>query len=246
MCLVLSLAACVGCGKSTPGGPGAGADQKKPLYGEADNTFDLSVPSNLPYQSTTLKQGETTTASISIKRGKSFDQDVTLQFEGMPTGVTVEPANPVIKHGDTEAKLTLKATDNAALGDFTIKVKGKPTKGSDASNEFKITVNKKETFTVSVPLLSTSLKQGETKAVAIGIKRDKSFDENVTLKFDDLPKGVTVEPASPVIKNGETEAKLMFKAADDASVGDKTVKVTGHPTKGADAEHDFKLTVDKK
>jgi hypothetical protein len=29
-------------------------------------------------------------------------------------------------------------------------------------------------------------------------------------------------------------------------VGDKTVKVTGHPAKGADATQDFKLTVDKK
>lgn len=244
--LVLSVAAFTGCDKGSPGGPGASGDQKKPLYGEADNTFDLGVPSNLPFKSTALKQGETTTLAISIKRGKSFDQDVALKFEGLPTGVTVEPASPVIKHGDKEAKLTLKAVDDAALGDFNIKVKGTPTKGPDASNEFKITVNKKETFTVSVPLLSTSLKQGETKAVSISIKREKGFDEDVALKFDELPRGVTVEPASPVIKTGETEAKFTFKAADDAAVGDKAVKVTGHPGKGADATQDFKLTIEKK
>jgi uncharacterized membrane protein len=244
--LVLSLAAFTGCDKSTPGGPGAGADQKKPLYGEADNTFDLSVPSNLPYKSTTVKQGETANVSISVKRGKSFDQDVTLKFEGLPTGVTVEPASPVIKHGDKEAKLVFTATDDAALGDFTVKVKGTPTKGGDASNEFKVTVDKKATFVLSVPLLSTTLKQGETKAFSITIQWDKTFNQDVTLKFDDLPKGVTVEPASPVLKHGDIEAKLTLKAADDAPPGDTTVKVTGHPTKGADASNEFKVTVNKK
>ena len=35
-------------------------------------------------------------------------------------------------------------------------------------------------------------------------------------------------------------------AADEAALGDFTIKVTGHPTKGADASNEFKITVDKK
>ena len=244
--LVLSLAALTGCDKGTPGGPGAGSDQKKPLYGEADNTFDLSVPSNLPLNSTTIKQGETAKVVISLKRGKNFDQDVTLKFNDMPKGVTIDPAAPVIKHGETEAKLMLKAGQNASLGDFMVKVTGHPTKGADAANEFKISVEKKDTFTLSVPSSSTGLKQGERKEVSISIKRDKHFDEDVALKFDDMPKGVTIDPAAPIIKHGETEAKLMVKVADDAATGDFTIKVTGHPSNGPDAEHDFKLAVSKK
>jgi len=107
-------------------------------------------------------------------------------------------------------------------------------------------VDKKATFTVSVPTFSTTVKQGESKAVSINIKREKDFDEDVTLNFADMPKGVTIEPASPVIKHGETEAKLMLKCADDAALGDFVIKVTGHPTKGANATHDFKITVAKK
>jgi hypothetical protein len=107
-------------------------------------------------------------------------------------------------------------------------------------------VGKKETFTVSVPTYSTSVKQGETKAVAISIKREKNFDEDVTLNFADLPKGTTLEPASPVIKHGDTEAKLMLKSENDAALGDFAIKVTGHPTKGADASSDFNITVAKK
>jgi hypothetical protein len=35
-------------------------------------------------------------------------------------------------------------------------------------------------------------------------------------------------------------------AKDDASLGDFTIKVTGHPTKGADATNEFKITVAEK
>jgi hypothetical protein len=34
---------------------------------------------------------------------------IKLSIEGLPEGVTVEPANAVIKHGDKEAKITFKA-----------------------------------------------------------------------------------------------------------------------------------------
>jgi hypothetical protein len=113
--------------------------RNQPVYGEADDTFDLKMP----VMSTTLHQGGATEVAVGIKRGKNFDQDVTLKFAHGPTGVTIDSANPVIKHGDTEAKLTFKAAADAALGDFTVKVTGHPTKGADASNDFKITVAKK-------------------------------------------------------------------------------------------------------
>jgi uncharacterized membrane protein len=138
--LVAALVVFTGCNKGTPGGPGAtNPNAKKPVVGQAEETFTLSVPT----LSTTVKQGDTKTIEIGIKRGKNVDEDVTLKFADVPTGLTIEPARPVIKRGDTEAKLTLKAADNAALGDFTIKVTGHPTKGADASNEFKLTVSKK-------------------------------------------------------------------------------------------------------
>ncbi len=103
-----------------------------------------------------------------------------------------------------------------------------------------------DTFTLSVPTFSTKVKQGESKEVTIGIRRGKNFDEDVALKIDDLPKGVTVEPAEAVIKHGDKDVKLTFKVADDAALGDFTVKLTGHPEKGGDATNEVKLTVQKK
>jgi hypothetical protein len=134
-----ALIALAGCNKGTEGGPGARTSSNKSGIGQAEDTFSLSLPT----LSTRLKQGETKVVAISIKRGKNFDQDVTLKFAGVPQGVTLDPASPVIKHGDTETKLTAKAADDAAVGDFTVTVTGHPAKGADASNDLKLTVEKR-------------------------------------------------------------------------------------------------------
>jgi hypothetical protein len=90
------------------------------------------------------------------------------------------------------------------------------------------------------------LKQGEVKAVTVTITRDKKFDQDVTLKIDGLPKGVTANPAGAVIKNGEADVSFSLKADADAALGDFAVTVIGHPSKGADASHPFKFSIAKK
>jgi len=134
--LVVGVVALAGCdGKDTPGGPGAtNTTGKQPLYGQADNTFKLTAPS------TSLAQGETKTVSIGIKRGTNFQGDVALQFKDVPEGVTVSPTSPVIKHGDKETEITLKAAADASQGNFTVKVTGHPTTGPDGTTELTLAV----------------------------------------------------------------------------------------------------------
>lgn len=237
--LLASLAGGVGCDKGgSAGGPGTTAPgAKPPLYGQADDTFNLSA------SSVSVKQGGSHDGSIGIKRGTNFDQDVAIAFEDLPKGVSLAPAKPVISSKESEAKFTLSVADDVAPGEFTVKVIGHPAKGGDATNQFKLTVAKKDTFTLGMPFWTTALKQGETKSVAISLSRDKEFDHPVTIRFEGLPKGITFEPAIAVIKSGETEAKMLIKAASDATLGDFAVKVIGRPTKGADATHEFKFKV---
>jgi hypothetical protein len=136
-----ALIAGAGCqGKSTSGGPGATKqDEKKVPVGQAEASFSLSPPA----LATKLKQGEAKQVTVGIKRGTNFDQDVQLKFEGLPKGVTIEPPTPTIKHGDDGAKVTVKAADDAAVGDFTVKAAGHPEQGRDAVHEMKIAVKKK-------------------------------------------------------------------------------------------------------
>lgn len=136
-----AVLAFTGCDKgSTPGGPGATNRGTGGVHlGQEEKSFSLSTPMT----STTIKQGETKDVSISIKRGKNYDDDVAIKFDNLPKGVTLDPASPMIKHGDKETKIAVKAAGDAAVGDFTIDVTGQGKEGPPAKSTLKIKIDKK-------------------------------------------------------------------------------------------------------
>ncbi len=238
--MLVTVAALSGCNQGDSGKVVVNAE--KPVLGKTDNSFSISVPA----MSSSLQEGAAEEMTVGIERTANFDEDVTLTFSDVPKGVTIEPANPVIKRGDMDAKITITAGNEAPLGDVKVTVTGTPTNGKDVESELSLSIRAKDTFTLSVPRLAPSLTQGETQMVSIGIKRDESFDQDIALTFGEMPTGVTLEPAAPVINRGDAEVQVAFTASDDASLGDFDVKVTGHPTEGADASSEFKLTVAQK
>lgn len=133
---VLGILAFSGCRSGTAGGPGAVDVNNQPMVGQADQTFRLVMPE------TVMRQGETKSVSIEIKRSLNFDEDVALQFAALPQGLSMDISNPVIGRGETEARITLTAKEDASLGDFSLQVTGHPTTGSDATNSFKVTITK--------------------------------------------------------------------------------------------------------
>src|SRR5262245_47827166 len=93
-----------GCNQQgTSGGPGATKEKTHSTVGQTENTFSLSPPT----LATSIKQGETKEAKIGIKRGKNFDQKVTVSFEDLPKGVTIEPAKVEVPEGNDEAKVSV-------------------------------------------------------------------------------------------------------------------------------------------
>ena len=140
--VAILLAAVVGfggCNQGTSGGPGAASPPVKERIGQTDDTFSLTL------SSVALNQGQTKTVPVGIKRGNNFSEDISLKLAGVPKGVTFTPAEPIIMRGATDTELVFNATDDAALGDFTVKVTGHPTKGADAMTEMIITVAKLDT-----------------------------------------------------------------------------------------------------
>ncbi|HKI34686.1 MAG TPA: hypothetical protein VKA46_22710 [Gemmataceae bacterium] len=145
--VTLSLAVLVGCSgdhsasSNKVGGPGAtvSSDRGEPLFGPKEGEFSLHTPTF----AAKIKQGASDVVTIGIKRGKNFDEDVALSFSKVPDHVTLDPKNPVIKKGDTEAKVTVKVGEEAGLGDHEITLRGQPTKGPEVGGTFKITVEKK-------------------------------------------------------------------------------------------------------
>jgi len=135
-----AVIAFIGC--STPsskvGGPGAvPSSGKDPLIGKKAGTFTLDLPT------VKVKQGDEAGVPIGIKRGPDLEVDVTIKFENPPKGITFTPAIPMIKHGDNKVDVKVKAADDAALGEQTIKVTAHPSEGKDLEDSFKLTVEKK-------------------------------------------------------------------------------------------------------
>ena len=131
----LGMTLIIGCGQSSePGGPGAGG--KKPVVGQADNTFKLTAPMT----ETSIKQGETQTVTIDISRGTNFSQDVQLSVENPPKGLTITPASTTLKAGDKDAKVSIEAAKDAALGHHQVTVWGTPKEGAKTSVVLKIEV----------------------------------------------------------------------------------------------------------
>lgn len=118
--------------------------------------------------------------------------------------------------------------------------------GPGATNREGVHITQQEnSFSLSPPKLSSSVKQGEKQNVTIGISRGKGFDEDVVLSFGELPKGVTITPANPTIKHGDKDLTLALDAAKDAALGDHEIHITAKPSKGPEAKDSFKITVKK-
>jgi uncharacterized membrane protein len=106
-------------------------------------------------------------------------------------------------------------------------------------------VAKKATFKIDPPLLSTSVKQGDTKEIKVTLDRGADFHDDVSLVFV-APAGVTVDPASHTVKAADDkEVAIKVTAAKDASVGDHVIKVTGTPKTGNATSVDVKISVEK-
>src|SRR5688572_13036566 len=135
MTLVLAVSL-VGCGRGTPGGPGTAKKvetTRDPNTGETKSTVstttvdsDATFKLKPPLTSVNVKRGEKIETSVGISRGSKFDQDVTLKFDNMPKGVSIEPASPQLRKGTDEAKFYVSAAKDAEPGNYTIKANGRP------------------------------------------------------------------------------------------------------------------------
>jgi len=172
--------------------------------------------------------------------------------QGTPGGPGVKTPPPATTASASSSTAAITSTPSSSSTDATHPAgipaaspaanAEKPAVGTDANP---LASDPENTFRLSVPTLSTHLKQGEKKVVTIGISRAKNFDQDVTVKFADVPKGVSIDPEEPVIKHGEKDVKVNVSAADDAALNDFTINIMGHPTTGPDATNELKLTIDK-
>jgi uncharacterized membrane protein len=125
--LAVMIVAVAGCNKSNSGG----------LAGEE---FKLSAPG----MATTIKQGDTQTVTVTVKKDKNFKQDVALKAKA-PEGLTVKLGSAVVKAADdasAEIRVKIAVAKDASVGEHTITVTGTPDKGNPTSVDITVKVDK--------------------------------------------------------------------------------------------------------
>ena len=98
------------------------SDSPKGGSGIKGEGFKIVVPSF----DTKIKQGEVKSVTISMERGESFKQDVTLKIKlSKGEGITFDPAKVIVKASDkADVQLTITAPKDAALGEYKVSVTG--------------------------------------------------------------------------------------------------------------------------
>lgn len=102
------------------------------------SSFKLSLPAITK----DIKQGTSETTEASVDRGSDFKKDVRISITE-PDKVDVKLNKDTIKanEGETKFTMTITVAKDAAIGEHTIKVTGKPEGGgAETSKEFKIRV----------------------------------------------------------------------------------------------------------
>ena len=126
LAMTLVMATVCGCRSSSPRG---GALEKQQGFKIQVRRFTLGI-----------KQGDTETVRVSLRRGDYFKQDVRLQLN-VPQGLTIEPNDVLIKASDApDVELQVAAAMDAALGKYRIAIKGTPATGQPTSDEFTVEV----------------------------------------------------------------------------------------------------------
>jgi len=135
-----SLVALVGCNASpTGGGTTPGTTQAG-----TGGTFKLVGPTGVG--ATEVKHGGDATIKVTVDRSSDFKEDVTLTATVEPSDKGVKATAPAtIKKGDPkEAEIKVTAAADAAPGDYTVHVTGKPAKGEATTLNIKVKVPDKK------------------------------------------------------------------------------------------------------
>lgn len=183
--------------------------------------------------------GKSLSASVKVivDREKGFDEAVTLAITpdakkgGLPTTVTAA-VKPIAK-GQNEAVITFTATDKAALGDYTAVMTGtiKQGKTTVVQTVPGITLKLQAPMTLALVPAADKLAVGKELKAKVTVERNPALKGEVTLTFQNLPKGVTVAAAKIPADKNETEVTLVA-AADAARGAVKNLSVKAEATVG--------------
>lgn len=233
--LVVLTSANSGCKKSEPGG-------------EGKETFTMSGP----MRSTTVNPKQAETVTLTIRPSRQFKQKIKLEAMAMQEGIkpSFEEQEIALDGSNRDVKLTVTATEKAAPGKYEVRVTAKPEKGEATTLDVAVNVEQKseDRLTLSGPLTSTNVMQGESNTVTVTLRPSRDFHQDVKLDAKALEDGIQCKLQQDTVKlNGENrDIKLTISADKGAGTGTRKVRVTATPAKGSPKSVDLSFNVKSK
>ena len=219
VCFIVLFSGCGSTTVTTGGTTGSG-------------TFVLNAESSL-----TIAQGQTRTFTVTPASANGFKGSIQVSMSGLPSGVTMAPANATVATGSSTT-FTLTAASDAVVGTTTAKVNG--ASGTLSANipvaltVTATTVAPPETkdFTLTASPATVTMAPGATAQVTLNSAALNGFSGTIAVAVSGLPTGVTVSP-STISVTPQNPATITLTAAADAPATASPVRVSFVGTSGA-------------
>lgn len=193
--------------------------------------FTLTVSPDNPR----VSAGGAVALKVLVTRQDGFKGDIALSVPNPPAGVTVSSA--VLTQNQNEQTLSLAASADAKASVYTIEVVGEAKIGEKQVkrqaipaeqiryinawryvpvNDLLVAVVPRAPYSLSWSTPQIELSPGKTVEASIQVDRANGFKAPVRIVLQGLPSRVAAPPVT--IAEGETEAKIEFRGANNAPV----------------------------
>jgi hypothetical protein len=178
-----------------------------------------------PAEPVELVHGYGAAIPVTVARGEGANGALEIDGQALPAGVAVPKVT--VPEADGQATVTINAAPEAPIGSATIGLTAKG-KIKEADRVFAVpvvTVNVVRPATMTLAAEKVEIKPGATAEVAGKLDRKAPFKQEVVVKLDGLPAGVTAE--SVTVGAEATEFVLKLTATAEAAAAEAQATATG-------------------
>jgi hypothetical protein len=166
----------------------------------------------------TVVQGQALQVPVTVVRKMGFNGAINITLGAQPQLNNINAPQVTIPADKSEGAFTINAAANAATLNYTMFISGNANNVVQTTQVFTVSLIAPP-VTLAVNPNNPTIEQGNAVSVKVTLTRNNNFAGEVTLKFTNLPKGITASEAK--LAGDQKEVTLTFNAAADAEVGNK-------------------------
>jgi hypothetical protein len=186
--------------------------------------------------------GTKNTFIVVVKRER-FDDAVTVKFGNLPSGISISTVT--VPKGEDKVEAAVEVDPNVPPGTTKVSINGEARTGAlkaDATSLDIEVIAPPPSLAVSVSPNVAVYARGEGKFIASIARR--GYDEEVSVRIEGLPDGITAVPA--VIGRGKNEVEVTLKATETAPTKVTKLMVVAEATTSKDLKATAPTQIDVK